>query len=279
MSPPGASILVVDDEVDTCRNLSDILTDLGYHVDISHDGLGALELVRRNTYDVALLDLKMPGMDGLTLYREIKKLRAGTVALIVSAYASDGVAEEALEAGAWRVVPKPVDFPRLQGLVDEALDQPLVLVVDDDPDLCASLWDLLRQEGYRVAVAHDERTAEDQLRGKPHHVVLIDMKLPIGDGGGVFRLVRQANPQARTVVITGHRAEMDELVRKVMAEGADAVCYKPFDIPRLLGVLEQLTIQDSGVRRQEAEGLGSASSGGQTRSHPDKPGGEQISDS
>src|SRR5262249_19103752 len=73
------SILVVDDDVDTCRNLSDILTDLGYRVDVAHDGPSALELVRRHAYDIALLDYKMPGMDGLTLYREIKGLRAGTV--------------------------------------------------------------------------------------------------------------------------------------------------------------------------------------------------------
>jgi CheY-like chemotaxis protein len=69
---------LVDDDVDTCRNLSDILTDLGYLVDVAHEGLSALDLVRRNHYDVALLDLKMPGMDGVTLYREIKRLRAGT---------------------------------------------------------------------------------------------------------------------------------------------------------------------------------------------------------
>src|SRR5712691_9578861 len=97
-----ASILVVDDEVDTCRNLSDILTDLGYHVDMAHDGPSALELVRRNAYDVALLDYKMPGMDGVTLYREIKKLRAGTVAIVITAYADSGTTGEALQAGVAR---------------------------------------------------------------------------------------------------------------------------------------------------------------------------------
>jgi CheY-like chemotaxis protein len=241
MTAAKPSILAVDDEVDTCRNLADILTDLGYRVDVAHDGPSALELVRRGPYDVALLDLKMPGMDGLALYRAIKKLRADTVALIVSAYAGGAVAEEALAAGAWQVLPKPVDFPRLLGLVTEALGQPLVLVVDDDPDLCASLWDVLRQQGYRVALAHDERTAEERLHNQSYRVVLIDLKLPLGDGSRVFQLVRRANPGARTVVITGHRSEVDELVRKVVDEGADAVCYKPFDIPRLLGMLEQLT--------------------------------------
>src|SRR5215218_4940185 len=110
--PDEPRVLVVDDEQDTCSNLSDILTDLGYRVDCACDGASALELVRRTPYDVALLDLRMPGMDGLTLYREIKKIRAGTVAILVTAYASGATSEEALAAGAWRVVPKPVHLPR-----------------------------------------------------------------------------------------------------------------------------------------------------------------------
>lgn len=240
MTTEGPAILVVDDEIDTCHNLADILGDLGYHVDTAQDGPAALDLVRHRAYDVALLDLKMPGMDGLTLYREIKRLRAGTVAIIVSAYASGTTAEEALTAGAWRVLTKPVDFPKLLGLVEEAVGQPLVLVVDDDPDLCASLWDLLRDKHYRVAVAHDEGTASSQLRDTSFSVVLIDMKLPAGDGSGVFRLVREVNPRARTVVITGFRAELDELIRRVVAEGADAVCYKPFDVSALLTTLDKL---------------------------------------
>ncbi|HTK76624.1 MAG TPA: response regulator, partial [Gemmataceae bacterium] len=98
MTPTG-SILVVDDDPDICRNLSDILTDLGYRVDTATDGPTAIELVRRNAYDVALLDLKMPGMSGLEVCRSIRRLRASTVALIVTAYASQATEEEALQAG------------------------------------------------------------------------------------------------------------------------------------------------------------------------------------
>jgi CheY-like chemotaxis protein len=236
----NSQILIVDDDADICRNLSDILTDLGYRVDYALDGPSALDLVGRRAYDVALLDLKMPGMDGLTLYREIRKQNAGTVALLVTAYAGPATAEEALSAGAWKVVPKPVEFDRLLGLVDEALGQPLVLLVDDDRDLCASLWDLLRDRGYRVSLAHDGGEAADQLKQSTFRVVLIDMKIPNSDGSTVFRMVRTANPQARTILITGNRAETDQLVAEVLAEGADAVCYKPFNMPELLRSLEGL---------------------------------------
>jgi CheY-like chemotaxis protein len=235
------TILVVDDDVDTCRNLADILTDLSYQVDTAHDGPTALEWVRRRPYDVALLDLRMPGMDGLTLYREIKQLRAGTVAIIVTAYASGGTAEAAGAAGIWRVLPKPIDMPQLLGLVEEAVGQPLVLVVDDDAALCANLWDLLREHGFRVSLAHGQAEASTLLTDTPYRVVLIDLRLADGDGRTVFQQVRRANPQARTVLITGYRSETDQLVQQLLNEGADATCYKPFDVPALLATLERLT--------------------------------------
>jgi CheY-like chemotaxis protein len=240
MSDTPASILVVDDDVDTCRNLQDILVEMGYQVDVAHDGLEALEKIRHKVYDIALLDLKMPGMDGITLYREIRKVQASAVAMVVTAFAGGNTTEQALAAGAWQVLSKPVDLSKLLGLVETAIGQPLVMVVDDDHDLCNSLWDVLREQGFRVGLAHDEQEASRQLGGQNYRVVLIDMKLPTCDGSTVFRLVREVNPQAKTVVITGHREEMSALVQQVLAEGADAICYKPFDVPGLLGTLQKL---------------------------------------
>jgi DNA-binding NtrC family response regulator len=247
MSSSNPSILIVDDDVDICRNLHDILADLGYEADVAHDGRTALEMIREKAYDLGLLDLKMPGMDGLTLYREIKKLRAGTVAIIVTAYASRSTSEEALAAGAWQVLAKPVDVGRLMGLVDEALGQPLVLIVDDDHDLCQNLWDILRQRGFRVCFAHDGREASDRLKESSFRVVLIDMKLPEGDGTSVFRMVRNADPHARTLIVTGHRSELGEVIKEVLDEGADAVCYKPFHVPSLLDSLKRLAASQKAV--------------------------------
>ncbi len=241
MLSESSSILVVDDDVDTCQNLSDILTDCGHHVDTAHDGPTALGMVKNKRYDIALLDLKMHGMDGLALYREIRKLRSGTVAMIVTAYATSETADEALSAGAWKVLSKPVAFEQLLPLIDEALEQPLVLIVDDDHDLCRNLWDLLRERGFRVCVADDEEAAADRLARGDFQVALIDMKLPTGDGSSVFRLVRESSPQARVVLITGYLGEMEQAVDQVLHEGANAVCYKPFDVPRLMETIEQLS--------------------------------------
>jgi two-component system, NtrC family, response regulator HydG len=235
------SILVVDDEPDIRENLRDILSDLGYAVDTAADGPSALQLVREKHYDVALLDLRMPGMDGLELYRRIKEIRAGTVAMIVTAYAADDTAQAALEAGAWKIVSKPVDFSFLLELIGEALDQPVVLVIDDDVDMCESLWDILRERGYRVYLAHDSEQAAERIREQEYQVVLIDMKLPRTNGAEVFSMVRRWNPQTRTVLITGHRGDMERKVEEVMQQGANAVCFKPFNMDQLLETIQNLS--------------------------------------
>jgi DNA-binding response OmpR family regulator len=137
-------------------------------------------------------------------------------------------------------MPKPIDFPRLVSLIEEASEQPLVLVVDDDAELCDSLWDLLRENDFRVCLAHSVNQAVGQLHGQDYRVVLIDLKLPEGDGGDVLRLVRSKVPSARAVLITGFQSEMEELIRQVVADGADAVCYKPFNVSKLLATVQQL---------------------------------------
>ncbi len=72
------------------------------------------------------------------------------------------------------------------------------------------------------------------------------MQIPDGNGRDVFQWVREANPQARTILITGYRSEMEPLIERTIAEGADAVCYKPFHVPELLEKLEQLAGSNQG---------------------------------
>jgi len=245
MTAPVHRILIVDDEPDTCENLSDILSDVGYQVDTAHDGFAALELVKQHPYDVALLDLRMPGMDGLELYRRIREISAGTVAIVVTAYASSDTAQTVLSAGAWKILSKPVNIGGLLEQVSQAIDTPFVLVVDDDRDLCENLWELLHDRGFRVCLAHDVPEAEVKIRARKFHVVLIDLKLPHGDGLELLQALRQADREARAILITGFAPENEKRVQQAMDAGANAVCYKPFDVGKLLTTVEQLSAPGS----------------------------------
>ncbi len=239
MSHKPPSILVVDDEPDICANLRDILSEFGYRVDTATSGASALELVDRGNYDVALLDLKMPGMSGVELFREIKSRSSGTVAVIISAYASTSSAEEALQAGAWQILSKPVDIAQVMQCIDEAVNQPLVMLVDDDEDLCDSLWDVLRSQGIRVKLAHNVASANKALQDQDYQVAIVDLKLPGGDGLRLCAEIREMNPGAKTILVTGFRTELEQ--RAGQYSGVDATCYKPFDVSELLATIRRLT--------------------------------------
>lgn len=113
------SLLVVDDDEDTCLNLADIFSDLGYRVETAFNGPTALEKARRGCFDIALLDLMMPGMDGLMLYQAVHKLCPETVALLITGEPYHPRATECLEAGMRCVIPKPLDIPPLASLLAE----------------------------------------------------------------------------------------------------------------------------------------------------------------
>ncbi len=114
-------ILVVDEDEDTCASMSDIFLDVGYTVDMAHDGPGALELSGRHRYRLALLDYRMPGMDGLGLCRRLRGSQPALVVALVTAFAAATTTSAASEAGVRLVLSKPVDFAVLMPLVAEAV--------------------------------------------------------------------------------------------------------------------------------------------------------------
>ncbi len=116
-----ANILVVDDDADTCRNMADLFGDRGHRVDAVESGDTALDFANRRPYDIGLLDLRMPGMDGLTLCRRLCELRPTMVKMIITGNPAEGLDDEAHAAGARRVVSKPLDVARLLALVEQAL--------------------------------------------------------------------------------------------------------------------------------------------------------------
>lgn len=114
------TILMVDDDPDYCRNMADILGDRGYRVDTAHDGPTALQLVQRQAYDVAMFDLRMPGMDGVTLCSKVVHLRPSIVTLLITGYPEDVVPTVARAAGIRVVLAKPLNVENLLRRIEEA---------------------------------------------------------------------------------------------------------------------------------------------------------------
>ena len=114
-------ILIVDDELSVRSSLEEWFKEDGFQVETAEDGQAALRAMDRGPYDIVLLDLKMPGMDGISVQKRIREIDPEATIIILTAYASVQTAVEALKLGAFDYVTKPVDPDDLSNLVRNAL--------------------------------------------------------------------------------------------------------------------------------------------------------------
>jgi CheY-like chemotaxis protein len=107
MSAPR--VLVVDDDRSTTTILSKVLAAHGYDVDVANNGQSALALIRRNAYDLAVVDYQMPGMNGVELFRQARIEQPDLRGVFLTAHANINTIFPAIEAGIERVLAKPLD--------------------------------------------------------------------------------------------------------------------------------------------------------------------------
>jgi len=114
-------ILLVDDEVAFTNSLSRLLLIRGYEVKAVNDGKEALRVLGEAPFDAVVLDLKMPGMDGITTLEEIQQLGLFTQTIILTGHGTGETAEKAREMGAHDFLHKPFDLKELLASIEGAL--------------------------------------------------------------------------------------------------------------------------------------------------------------
>ena len=114
-------VLVVDDEASIRDLLAKTLALAEYDVDLAPDGRTALERLRITAYDLLITDLRMPGVDGLTVIREARRLRTDIPVIIVTGYSSEASAIEAVNLGVSGYLTKPFRVPRVLAAAAKAL--------------------------------------------------------------------------------------------------------------------------------------------------------------
>ena len=119
----GSKILLVDDEIVFTDNISKLLTSRGYRVTAVNSGGHAIRLLQEENFDVVVLDLKMPGMDGIATLKEIKKLGLFTETLILTGHGSIDTALEAVKLGAYDYLTNPCELDELLAKIEGAWEQ------------------------------------------------------------------------------------------------------------------------------------------------------------
>ena len=115
-------ILVVDDEPNIRKACTRVLSEEGYRITAAEDGRQALDLIKDNDFDLVLLDLMMPGIDGLEVLRRLNDLKPDTDVIIITGFATVGKAVEAMKLGAVNFIPKPFTPDHLRMVVRQSLN-------------------------------------------------------------------------------------------------------------------------------------------------------------
>jgi CheY-like chemotaxis protein len=239
---PGLRILIVDDDQRMTRTLADILTLAGHEAVEAASGPQALEKVRAQAFDCVLTDVRMPGMNGVDLYRQLRQSQPGLPVVLMTAYAADEIIRQGLEEGAVGVFDKPLNMTHLLGFFASLAKNRTVAIVDDDPTFCKTLGDILRQRGFTVNQITDPYT-DVELMTSDTQVILLDLKLNSINGLDVLKSIRARYPSLPVLLMTGYSQEMTKTIQAALEIGAYACLYKPLEIRSLLETLTQFQLE------------------------------------
>ncbi|MGH9674362.1 MAG: sigma-54-dependent transcriptional regulator [Bryobacteraceae bacterium] len=181
-----AKILVAEDDPRARDALGAMLKDEGYDVEIASGGLEASELLRESEFDAALLDVRMPGRDGLALLREVRQRPAAPAVLVMTAYGSSAVAIEAMKLGAYDYLIKPLHFDEVLIQIERAI---------------ASRRQSMELEAYRHEV---DGAGEADLVGESPAMQRL------------YKLIGQVAPADSTVLIRGESGTGKELIARAI---------------------------------------------------------------
>jgi len=266
--PEEIRILLVDDEVDFLEAVRPGLVRRGFLVTAAESGQAALDLLCTDTFHVIVLDVKMPGIDGVDTFREIKRIAPGIPVILLTGHGNIEQAFETSRDGVFEYLTKPCDVARLasvarqaseQAKTAKAADNPCgeeirLLLVDDDRDFLASITPPLERRGAVVYVAHNVRDALQKAVSEEVHVAVVDVVMPGVNGLMLLKQLREANQLLEVIILTGHPSVPD--VRQGLKDGAFDFLTKPQPVEDLFRkIIAAYEHRQQGLHRQRSEDI------------------------
>ncbi len=195
---PKFRILIVDDEKVQLEILEGFLVKQGYETVAEENGLKALEKFQRGDFDLVLTDYRMPGMDGIQLLREVRRLNPEAVVVIMTAYGTVGTAVAAMKEGAYDYLTKPID-----------LDELLLLI---------------QRVEREVSLGQENRELKEQLREKFKVDFIVSASRRMEEA---LNLIGRVSQSPATVIILGESGTGKELIARAI-HYSSARADKPF---------------------------------------------------
>lgn len=233
-------IFVVDDDPDFAEGIAITLELEGHHVTFASSGEEAIRRFAEQDFDVTLMDVRMPGMDGVESLMEIRKIQPDAKVVMMTAYSVEDLLRQAMAEGALGVLHKPVASDTLLKALQAASPAGVILVADDDPDFASGMETTLTAAGYTVAIARTGQEAVDKVLDNGFDVLLLDMRLPVLSGLEVYRELKKHGRILPTIIVTGYDVEESANIRELLQMSAKGCLVKPVGTADLLQAIEEL---------------------------------------
>lgn len=230
-------VFIIDDDQDHAESIADILEMRGYEVEVAFSGEEGAERFREADFDLVLLDVKLPGMNGVETFFEFRRIRPDAKVLMMTGFSVEQLVAQAVENGALGVLHKPFAIEELLEALESVKPRGMVLVADDDPEFATSIEQVLRQHGYSVTIARTGQEALDSVRAKGADCLVLDLHMPVLSGLEVYLQLKAMGRSMPTILVTGFVDEQEEALSKLrpLTEG---LLIKPFDPTALIHAIE-----------------------------------------
>jgi len=235
-------VLVVDDEKNMRITLADILTDEGYQVDTAEDGHMAVTMCQNTEYDVVLMDVRMPGINGVEAFRQIRQSQQGLRVILMSAFSLEGLKQEALEEGAIGFLSKPLEIESVIGLIEEQKETS-ILVIEADDKIATPIHNTLKDKGFWVQVCHTPHEALSLVEQINFDIIFIDVELAEMNGLDTYLAIKKITPSSISIMISGKEEEFVKLAREAVQQTAYTIIKKPLNLDHLLSLLSRIQKQ------------------------------------
>ncbi len=186
-------ILVVDDDMDFAEVMADALKLNGHMVEIAFSGEEAIRKFSIGRYDITFMDVKLPGMNGVESFMEIRRLKPDARVVMMTAFGVRRLLDTAISNGAWGVFRKPMDIEKMLSMLRRIAPVGVVLFPDHDPNLVETVKKALQINGYEVYVAPNGREALRKARSDGVDALILDLRMPLLSRLELFMKLKDPN--------------------------------------------------------------------------------------
>ncbi len=236
-------ILVVDDDHDFAEMIADVLVSRGHKVELAFSGEEALTKAEEFDFDLAFMDVGLPGIDGVESFLTIRKRKPNARVIMMTGFTMEEMLDKAKENGAWAILKKPIHIPDILKKVDEISPTGSILIVDDDLDFAASIQQALEIYSYSTVAVPAGKEAIEEAKKDETQLVLLDLRLPDMNGYEVFTEIRKTNEKLPIIILTAYPEEEADKISFMNASSNTGVMIKPIDPTVLYQTIEDLMAQ------------------------------------